>query len=255
MTIQELRKKIEDREVMCGTLACIPDPAVTETMALSGAEMLWIDMEHTPVSVDKVQNMLIASRSGNVPAFVRIPWNDPVLAKPVLDMGPEGIIFPCIRTKEEAELAVSACKYPPRGVRGYGPMRASDYGKVSQMDYISDKNKETVVAVQIEHIDAVDNLEEIVKTDGIDLYIFGPNDLSGSVGLLGQVKDQKLLELYEKSVSVFKKYNKPFGVATYFNPQWIEYWKKLGCTMFFIGCDYAFLGSGVKNMVSDFKKI
>ncbi len=104
MTIQELRKKIEDREVMCGTLACIPDPTVTETMALSGAEMLWIDMEHTPVSVDRVQNMLIASRSGNVPAFVRIPWNDPVLAKPVLDMGPEGIIFPCIRTKEEAEL-------------------------------------------------------------------------------------------------------------------------------------------------------
>ena len=110
--------------MMYGTLLCIGDPTVTEIISQAGFDVLWIDTEHSPISGITLQNTLIAARAGGTPAWVRIPWNDPVLAKPVLDMGADGIIFPYIRTLEDAERAVAACEYPPRGVRGYGPMKA-----------------------------------------------------------------------------------------------------------------------------------
>ncbi len=255
MTNAELKTKLDNKQQVNGTLICIGDTAVTEAVGQSGFDVLWIDCEHSPISGTVLQNNLIASRAAGVPAWVRIPWNDPVLAKPVLDMGAEGIIFPYIRSAEDAKKAVEACEYPPKGVRGYGPMRASGYGRIPQMEYVTKTYRNCLRVLQLEHIDAIEDLENIVKVEGVDAFVFGPNDLSGSVGLIGQVKDEKLIKIYEKAAEVLRKANKPFGVATFYDEEWLKMWKKLGATIFFVGCDYGFVQSGASELSNKLKKI
>lgn len=109
---------------------------LTEALAMSGFDAVWIDMEHTAIGKEALLNNLIAIRAGGAASFVRVPWNDPVQTKPLIDMGIDGIIFPYIRTVEDAKLAVASCAYPPEGIRGYGPLRSLEYGKISKQEYV-----------------------------------------------------------------------------------------------------------------------
>ena len=255
MKNEKLFKKLENKELIYGTLACIGDMTVTECISSIGFDLLWIDCEHTPISGVVLENTLIAARAGGTPAWVRIPWNDPVLAKPVLDMGADGIIFPYIRSADDARRAVAACEYPPLGVRGFGPMRASMYGDVPQMEFVTKTYRECLRVIQIEHIDAVNDLENIIKVEGVDAFIIGPNDLSGSVGMIGQVKAPEMIEIYKKAAAVLKKSGKPFGVATFYDEEWLKMWKDLGATILFVGCDYGLLHDAAKELLGGFKKL
>lgn len=223
-------------------------PMLTEAMAQCGFDVLWIDMEHTSIDHENLVNNLIAAKAGGTPAWVRIPWNDPVRAKPVLDMGADGIIFPYVRTEAEAKLAAASCSYPPDGIRGYGPLRALNYGGITQMEYVTETYRQCLRIVQIEHVDAVRNLSKIAAVDGIDAFIVGPNDLSASVGLIGQVCHPKLIELYEEIADVLKQHGKPFGVSTGFNEDFLRYWKKLGATILFAGNDVGYVYEGAVSV-------
>ena len=249
-----LNDKIKNREIVLGTLVSLGHPAITECIAQVGYDVVWIDMEHTAIDNESLLNNLIAARAGGAPAWVRLRWNDPVLAKPVLDMGAEGIIFPYVRTAEEAGLAVKACSYPPYGVRGYGPLRAMRYGEISQAEYVSETFAECKKIIQIEHIDAINNLAEIVKVEGIDGFIFGPNDLSGSLGLIGQVTHPECLKAYEKGAAVLRESGIPFGVATNSDPDWLNYWRGLGATIFFSAADWNFVYSGAMSLLEGMKQ-
>lgn len=241
---KNLAEKLRDKELIYGSHIFGGMPMLTEAMAQCGFDVLWIDMEHTSIDHENLVNNLIAARAGGTPAWVRIPWNDPVRAKPVLDMGADGIIFPYIRTAEEAALAAAACSYPPEGIRGYGPLRALDYGAVSQMEYVTETFRHCRRIVQIEHIDAVKNLREIAAVEGIDGFIVGPNDLSASVGLIGQVRHPDMLPLYEQIAAVLKEFGKPFGVSTGFNEDFLQYWVDLGATILFAGNDVGYVREG-----------
>ena len=255
MKNEDLIKKLENKETLYGTLICIGDMTVTECISSVGFDLIWIDCEHTPISGTTLQNSLIAAHSGGTPAWVRIPWNDPVLAKPVLDMGADGIIFPYIRSADDARRAVAACEYPPRGVRGFGPMRASMYGEIPQMEFVTKKYRECRRVVQIEHIDAVNDLENIIKVDGVDAFIIGPNDLSGSVGMIGQVKAPEMIEIYKKAAAILRESGKPFGVATFYDEEWLRMWKDLGATVIFVGCDYGLIHDAAKDLLGGFRKL
>lgn len=255
MTIDELNSKLESGQTLCGTICCIGDPTVTEALAKSGVDLLWIDMEHSPIVGTALQNSLIAARAGGVQAWVRIPWNDPVLAKPVLDMGADGVIFPYVRTADEARRAAAACSYPPEGVRGYGPMRALDYGGIPQLEYVTKTFRKCRRIVQIEHIDAVKNLKEIAAVDGVDAFIVGPNDLSGSVGLIGRVRAPEMIKIYKEAAALLRESGKPFGVATFYEEEWIRMWADLGATVFFCGCDYGFLHDGAAALMQGYRKL
>lgn len=248
-----LDKKLKENELIYGSLIFIGHPALTECMAQIGFDVLWIDMEHTAIDNESLLMNLIGAKAGGTPAWVRIRWNDPVLAKPVLDMGADGIIFPYIRTAEEARQAVSACLYPPEGVRGYGPLRALRYGEISQMEFVTSTYRNCKRIIQIEHIDAVKNLSEIVKVKDIDAFIFGPNDLSGSLGLIGQVRHPDCLRVYEEAAKILRESGIPFGVATGFDSEWLNYWKNLGASIFFCGHDAAYVQSGAAAMLSGFQ--
>lgn len=250
-----LNEKLKNKENIYGTILCIGDMTVTEAISMTGYDVLWIDCEHSLISGTTLQNTLIAASKGKNKSWVRIPWNDPVLAKPVLDAGADGIIFPYVRNANEAQLAVQECEYPPKGIRGYGPMRASRYGEIPQMEYVSATYRECLRIIQLEHIDAINDLENIVKVDGIDAFVFGPNDLSGSVGKIGKVKDPELIEIYKRAADILNKAGKPFGVATFYDKEWLKMWSELGATIFFVGSDYGFVHDGSKKLLDDMKNI
>lgn len=247
--IENLNNKAQNGEVIYGSHIFIGAPPLTECMAQTGFDVLWIDMEHTAIGIDNLQNNLIAARAGGTPAFVRIPWNDMVLAKPVIDMGPEGIIFPYIRSADDAYRAVEACEYPPRGIRGYGPLRALDYGSIPQVEFVDRTYRKMWRILQIEHIDAVEHLEEIVQVDGIDAYIVGPNDLSGSVGHIGRVTHPDMMPIYDRISEVMKKYNKLFGVSMGFVPEVIDQWLARGARIVFAGNDAGYVHDGAVNVL------
>ena len=248
--IENLNRKKENGEIILGSHVFCGAPSLTECMAETGFDVLWIDMEHTAIGIESLQNNLIAARAGGTPAFVRIPWNDMVLAKPVIDMGPEGIIFPYIRSADDARRAVESCEYPPRGVRGYGPLRALDYGTIPQVEFVDHTYRKMWRILQIEHIDAVEHLEEIVQVEGIDAYIVGPNDLSGSVGHIGRVTHPDMMPIYDRIGEVMKMYNKLFGVSMGFVPEVIDQWLSRGARLIFAGNDVGYVHDGAADVLN-----
>ncbi len=238
--------------VFCGT------PMLTEAIAGCGFDAIWIDMEHTAIDKQDVLNNLIAVRSGSLgktAAFVRIPWNDMVLAKPIIDMGPDAIIFPYVRSVDEAKAAVAACAYPPAGVRGYGPLRALGYGADTPMNYVSCTSSEMLRIIQVEHIDAVNCLEDMLKVDGIDGFIVGPNDLSGSLGHIGDTMNKEMIPVYDRIGEILRGSGKLFGVSVGYDETIIKQWIDRGINIIFTGNDVGYVYDGAMSVKTGLKKI
>lgn len=157
-------------------------PITAEIMAKAGFDILMVDMEHGPGDIMTLIGQLHAmSRYETVP-FVRAPWNDLVIIKRILDTGVHGLLVPYVNTGEEAERAVSACKYPLEGSRGIAPSpRAGGYG-MNQGDYLDHANEQIDVLVAVETRTAAENIEDILKVNGLDGIFIGPMDLSTSLG-------------------------------------------------------------------------
>jgi 2-dehydro-3-deoxyglucarate aldolase len=154
-------------------------------MARAGFDWLAVDMEHAGISGGELLNLIrVVELAGTAP-LVRVGANDPFLIKRALDAGAHGVIVPNVGTPEEAEAAVKASRYPPRGERGVGLHRAQDYG-LGFPDYKNWADEHTLVAIQIEHKDAVPRLKEMLEVDGVDAFFIGPYDLSGSHGRPGE---------------------------------------------------------------------
>lgn len=255
---RKLTEKMAAGDLLFGTVLTSGSPLVTELLAQCGFDVLWMDMEHSAIGIESLLNNMMAARSGGTPAWVRVPWNDPVRVKPVIDMGADGVIFPFVRTVEDARLAVASCTFPPAGIRGYGPLRALDYGRITQAEFVGSAYRDCQRILQIEHIDAVENLEAIAAVPGIDGFIVGPNDLSGSIGKLGQLDDPELLALYARIGKVLKAAGKPAGIYTggyagTLNSEQIRMWIDMGYTMFFTGSDCGMVFNSANAMLQDFR--
>jgi 2-keto-3-deoxy-L-rhamnonate aldolase RhmA len=243
-SLKEIRAKVAARELVIGTHVSLLDPSVTELLACTGFDFLWIDTEHSAIDRGALQQHLIAAQAGGAAAFVRIPWNDPVLAKPVLEMGPAGIVFPMIRTAAEARAAVSACLYPPAGQRGFGPRRAVRYGMIPTEQYIRESAQSFWRIMQIECVDAVENLDEILGVEGVDAIVVGPNDLSGSVGLLGQTQHPDVVRLCDRIAETALRRKVPFGVSMGDDPPVVQRWIDRGVDWIALGSDTGSLLAG-----------
>ena len=179
-----LKRRLRAGETVFGAWLSIADPVVAEIMATSGFDYVLIDTEHAPWSLDALQTALMTFKGESAVPIVRVPWNDPVHIKQALDLGADGILAPMVRTVEEARALLSACRYPPAGVRGFGPRRASNYHRNTD-EYVANANEGVFVMLQIEDVRTVDAIDEIIQL-GVDALCVGPNDLSGSAGLLRQ---------------------------------------------------------------------
>ncbi|HHU60260.1 TPA: hypothetical protein GXZ34_05015 [bacterium] len=248
MILKEIEEKIENGNIILGSHIFCGAPMLTEAMAIAGFDFLWIDMEHTAIGVNEVLLNLIAAKSGGACSVVRIQWNDSVIVKPILDMGPDGIIFPYIRTADDVRKAIESCEYPPDGIRGYGPLRALDYGRTTKLDYVEMYHNKMWKVIQLEHIDAIENLEEILSVKGIDAYIFGPNDLAASVGLIGQTEHPKLLDIYDRATQILQNAGKKFGVSMAYEPEIVNQWIKRGAKILFCGSDVGYVYESATNV-------
>lgn len=216
------------------------DLAFYEIAGLTGYDFVWIDTEHAAITLPMVLSGISATQSNGCGAIVRIAENNPVLEKPVLEMGADGIIFPMINTAEDAERAVKSCLYPPEGHRGFGPLRANRYGGIPTRQYMAEANRNILKIIQIEHIDAVRALDEILEVKGIDLVVCGPMDLSASVNKAGKMSDPEVRDLMDTIIKKSKAARVPFGISMGFDMALREYWKESGASFISMGNPYIF---------------
>lgn len=192
-----LKSKLKKKQLAIGSWITIGHPTVAELMAKSGFDWLAIDMEHSPLSVSECGELIRTIDLCGVPVLVRVGANDPLIIKRAMDSGAHGVIVPMINTTNQARDAVAAVRYPPKGTRGVGLARAQGYGK-NFKEYVAWATNNPVIVVQIEHIEAVRNIDEILAVEGIDAIIIGPYDLSGSLNKPGQFKDKEVVEAMAK---------------------------------------------------------
>ncbi len=239
------RQRLREGKICVGTSVQLTDPLVSELAAEAGNDFIWIEMEHSHLDLRAVLGHIMAVRGTQTAPIVRVAWNDPVLMKPILDLSPAGVVVPMIRSPEEALRAVQACRYPPHGIRGFGPIR-NMYGMSSMEEYLEMAEEQIMVFVQIEHIDAVHNLDGILATPGLDGIVLGRNDLSGSMGKLGQLSDPELLNAIDTVFSKASQSDLFVGVSIGYNLDTVRDWYKKGVQWFALGEEVGHIFDGAK---------
>ena len=198
-----VKRKLKSGQKTIGGFLQMISPVSAEIMSQSGFDWLIVDLEHSPGDFANLQAQLQAMNGSGVVPFARAPWNDMVAIKRTLDTGVMGVLIPYVNTREEAEAAVAACKYPPLGVRGVaGSPRAAGYTR-NTMPYLTTANDEVVVMIAVETMEAVNNLDEILTVEGLDGIFIGPVDLASSMGYLGdptQPEVQETIAVIESKV-------------------------------------------------------
>jgi len=199
-----LKSKLRNRQLTIGSWITLGHSSVAEIMAKAGFDWLTVDMEHSAITLHEAQQLIqVIELSGCVP-LVRVGSNDANLIKRAMDAGAHGVIVPMINTKEDAEQAVGAVKYPPQGFRGVGLARAQSYGTNFE-GYRKWNETESIVIVQIEHIKAVENLEAILSVEGVDAFIVGPYDISTSLGVPGQFDHPEMTSVLSKVLDTARR--------------------------------------------------
>lgn len=218
--LEDFRNKVSAGKIAVGAVITLSDMAVSECAGDCGMDFIWIDAEHAPHTLETIKGHVTAVRGTGCAPFVRVCDNNAGVLKPVLDLAPAGVIIPMVNSAEAAEYAVGACRYPPRGFRGCGVRRATRYGATNFFDYVKSSESEPLVIVQIEHIDAVRNLDAILKVPGIDSICVGPCDLSGSMGILNRMDDPELNKVIDEICLKTKKAGIMLGTAAGGFPRW-----------------------------------
>jgi 2-keto-3-deoxy-L-rhamnonate aldolase RhmA len=199
------------KSLSIGSWIQLGHPAVAEIMAAAGFDWLTVDLEHSTISLAEAENLIrIIDLKGVVP-LARLSSNNSEQIKRVMDAGAHGVIVPMVKSEAEVKQAVRAVKYPPDGDRSVGLARAQGYG-TSFPEYYKWQKEESLVIVQIEHIEAVNNLEKILSVPGVDAYIVGPYDLSGSLGIPGQFENPTFLKAMKQIRDVAERFEMPGGV-------------------------------------------
>ncbi len=204
--MKNIKKLLKNNEISVGSWITIPDPIIVEMMCKSKFDWLAIDLEHSAITMESVQDIIRIITLHDIFPFVRLTSNDVNQIKRVMDAGALGIIVPMVKTIEDVKIASDGMYYPNKGKRSVGLARAQAYGR-DLPGYIKQLNKYGTLIVQIEHIDAVKNIDEIFSNNSIDGFFIGPNDLSASMGIPGDIKNIKLKRVMRKVSEKAKKYN------------------------------------------------
>lgn len=245
MRPNKIRRMLRDGKTVVGAYIQSFDPVTAEMMGMAGFDFLLIDTEHSPIDVPQLNNILIALRGTESTVVVRAIWNDPVNIKRILDTGVEGIIVPWVNTPEQCRAAVAACKYPPAGIRGFGPRRAFRVlAGGSLKEYAAEANDNVSVFAQIETLEAVANLDGILKTPGLDGIMIGPADLSGSIGRLPEIDHPDVDAVIQKVLDKCVEHGVPFGMFTH-TVERARKWITRGCRIATAGGDLDFVAEGI----------
>ncbi len=245
------RKKLARQDRLIGVIMTLPSPEIAEILALSGMDWLFVDLEHSALSIRDAQAILQAAEP-ETPCVVRAPSTDEIWMKKILDIGASGVIVPQIRTAEDAAAAVRFCKYPPEGSRSVGIARAHGYGKKFQ-EYVASANEETAVILQIEHIDAVNAIEAILAVPAIDCLFVGPYDLSASMGKTGQVDHPDVRNAMSQVKHSADRAKMPMGIfgAT---AEAVSPFIQEGYSLIAVGMDALLMGNAAREIAAALKQ-
>jgi 2-dehydro-3-deoxyglucarate aldolase len=251
--MMSLKNKLVNNQLTVGSWITIGHQSVVEIMLTAGFDWLTLDLEHSVIELTTAQNLIAHIKHGGASALVRVSKNEEVIIKRIMDAGADGVIVPLINSAEDAKQAVNYVKYPPMGKRGVGLARAQKYGTGFD-EYKQWLHDESVVIAQIEHIQAVENIEAILDVPGIDGIMIGPYDLSGSMGFPGEYDRADVKAAILKVEEACKKKNKPLGFHV-IQPDHQLMKEKInkGYRFLAFSLDFYFLGDKVRSEMKELR--
>ncbi len=253
MTFQE---KVRKRTPLWGAHVHVSDVIPTEIFAALGYDFIWIDMEHTTLSPEQVHHHILAARANGAPAIVRVPVHDLTITKQIMEIGPDGIIFPMVRDAQEAAELLSWTLYPPLGARGCGPKAAVRYGLDSEPDFYKNGHEKTCRFIQIEQKSAVEDIEKIALLPGLDGCILGLLDLSGSRNMLGDMYSAENLALAKRVADAMRAHGKTAGISTgATDAKTLTLLKDLGINMISAGADFEYVAELGRKTLAQLRRI
>lgn len=251
-----IKEKVLAASPIFGTHTNLSDVAITQIYGALGYDFIWVDMEHTTLSCEQVHMHLLAAKAEETPVFVRVPADDLTNTKRILEMGPDGIIFPMVRDYKHACELLSNTLYPPYGKRGCGPRGAVRYGIDNEPQYYKEGHLQMCRFVQIELASAVQEVEKIASIPYLDGCILGMHDLSGSINRLGDVFCKENLVLAKKTIEAFRDAGKTVGVATFATDDTtLKCYYDMGINMIATGADYDYILRGARKTLEACKNI
>ncbi|WP_318370200.1 2-dehydro-3-deoxyglucarate aldolase [Enterobacter sp.] len=240
------------QQIQIGCWSALANPITTEVLGLAGFDWLLLDGEHAPNDITTFVPQLMALKGSPSAPVVRVPTNDPVVIKRLLDIGFYNFLIPFVETEEEAVLAVASTRYPPEGIRGVSVShRANMFGTVP--DYFAQSNKNISILVQIESQAGVDNLDAILSTDGIDAVFVGPSDLAASLGYLGNAAHPEVQRTIQHIFARAKAHGKPSGILAPVEAD-ARHYLEWGATVVAVGSDLGVFRAGTQKLADSFKK-
>jgi 4-hydroxy-2-oxoheptanedioate aldolase len=228
----------------------IPSAATAQLLAHAGFDWLMIDMEHGPISIETAHAMIAATAGTQVAPLVRVPQNLPWLAKPALDAGAAGIVYPQVNSREHAVSAARSTRYPPAGDRLWGPFFAPARFGLSMPDYLCAANDALVTIVIIEHPHAVESIDEILTADGIDAAVIGTHDLAVSMGRPGQLDHPDVLDAVDRAEKAIRDSSVVLG-GNAFSPEQARQMADRGYQLLALGFDWSLLQRAAAAVLPD----
>lgn len=243
-----VKKKLREGGSVFGATITVSSVEVAAQTATLGFDFLWIEMEHSPITLETLRSMVLATRGLPALPFARVPVNEFWTAKRVLDMGVSGVMFPFTSTPELALQAAAACHYPPHGRRGSGAGLAK-FGWPDPDRYADSADENTTVIIIIEEARAVERIDEIAATPGVDAMFIGTSDLSFSLGLRGDQNHPELQEAISRVVAAGRRHGKFLGRPAR-SAEHVKQYREQGFQLFQAPTDIGFLSSGAASYLA-----
>ena len=246
------KRALRAGQAQIGLWSSLSSNYTVEVIAGAGFDWNLLDSEHSPADIENLLTQLQAAASYPTHPVVRVPWNDMVTIKRVLDIGAQSLLIPYVSTAAEARSAVSYTRYPPSGVRGVaGTTRATRFGRIP--DYARRAHEEICVLVQVETQQALDNIEAIAAVEGVDGIFVGPADLHASLGHAGEIANLKVKPLIDDAIRRIRRTGKAPGILTP-NEADARHWLECGALFVAVGADVGILARGAEALAAKFKK-
>ena len=251
--VNQLKTKLAEGRPVYGTFVVMGEPAISEMLGYAGFDYTIIDTEHAPADILLMQSQVRASEIAGITPLVRVTKNDPGMILRVLDSGAAGIVVPQVNTAAEAQAAVRAARYAPQGERGVaGVVRAARYGFVPMPEYLRQANEQTLVLTQVEHIEAVRNLDDILRIEGLDGIFIGPTDLSQSMGITGQFEHPELRRVINEVICKGLAAGKIVAIFC-LHAEDAKFWRETGVPMLCIATDGMIFSAAAREIMKKLK--
>lgn len=256
MKKNKVKQALAEGKTVVGTMITeMRTPEIARILAASGFDYIFVDMEHSAYTLENLTEIVRTGKAVDLTCLARVADPQYSLVARTLDSGAQGLLIPRVETRETVENIVRFAKYPPWGERGFGIRQVvGDYEKVSVKDRITEQNEDTMIIPQIERQRAIQNIETLVSVKGVDVALIGPQDLSISLGVPGEHRNQKMIDAIQKVVDACEKHGVAAGIHTP-DLQDLLYWKDKGMRMLTYSTEANLLQSAASQAVAEIRKV